>query len=105
MSEGPAIVAMGGRSLEREISLRSGHRVERALRSLGYKVHALDVESSARVPSVGAVEGTGVENARWLHGHVCPSSPPVESRLATSLPTRARSGSGSISSTISFANA
>jgi D-alanine-D-alanine ligase len=41
---GPAIVAMGGRSLEREISLRSGHRVERALRSLGYEVQALDVE-------------------------------------------------------------
>ncbi len=44
MSAGPAIVAMGGRSLEREISLRSGHRVERALRSLGYEVQALDVE-------------------------------------------------------------
>jgi D-alanine-D-alanine ligase len=44
MSNGPAIVAMGGRSLEREISLRSGHRVERALRSLGYTVHALDVD-------------------------------------------------------------
>jgi D-alanine-D-alanine ligase len=44
MSPGPAIVAMGGRSLEREISLRSGHRVERALRSLGYEVQALDVE-------------------------------------------------------------
>jgi D-alanine-D-alanine ligase len=44
MSAGPAIVAMGGRSLEREISLRSGHRVERALRSLGYSVQALDVE-------------------------------------------------------------
>jgi D-alanine-D-alanine ligase len=44
MSEGPAIVAMGGRSLEREISLRSGHRVERALRTLGYTVHALDVD-------------------------------------------------------------
>lgn len=39
-----AIVAMGGRSLEREISLRSGHRVERALRTLGYTVHALDVD-------------------------------------------------------------
>lgn len=39
----PAIVAMGGRSLEREISLRSGHRVERALRALGYVVQALDV--------------------------------------------------------------
>jgi D-alanine-D-alanine ligase len=44
MSAGPAIVAMGGRSLEREISLRSGHRVERALRTLGYTVHALDVD-------------------------------------------------------------
>lgn len=44
MSTDLAIVAMGGRSLEREISLRSGHRVERALRSLGYEVQALDVE-------------------------------------------------------------
>lgn len=44
MSDAPAIVAMGGRSLEREISLRSGHRVERALRTLGYTVHALDVD-------------------------------------------------------------
>jgi D-alanine-D-alanine ligase len=44
MSDRPAIVAMGGRSLEREISLRSGHRVERALRTLGYAVHALDVD-------------------------------------------------------------
>jgi D-alanine-D-alanine ligase len=44
MSDAPAIVAMGGRSLEREISLRSGHRVERALRALGYTVHALDVD-------------------------------------------------------------
>ena len=44
MSQGPAIVAMGGRSLEREISLRSGRRVERALRSLGYPVQALDAD-------------------------------------------------------------
>jgi D-alanine-D-alanine ligase len=44
VSEPPVIVAMGGRSLEREISLRSGHRVERALRTLGYTVHALDVD-------------------------------------------------------------
>ena len=43
MSVPPVIVAMGGRSLEREISLRSGHRVERALRSLGHPVQALDV--------------------------------------------------------------
>jgi D-alanine-D-alanine ligase len=44
ISDAPVIVAMGGRSLEREISLRSGHRVERALRTLGYTVHALDVD-------------------------------------------------------------
>ncbi|MGH2913215.1 MAG: D-alanine--D-alanine ligase family protein, partial [Solirubrobacteraceae bacterium] len=44
MTAGPAIVAMGGRSLEREISLRSGRRVERALRELGYEVHALDAD-------------------------------------------------------------
>jgi D-alanine-D-alanine ligase len=44
MTQAPAIVAMGGRSLEREISLRSGRRVERALRELGYEVHALDAD-------------------------------------------------------------
>lgn len=43
MNERPVIVAMGGRSLEREISLRSGHRVERALRELGFQVRSLDV--------------------------------------------------------------
>ncbi len=45
MSTGSVVVAMGGRSLEREISLRSGHRVERALRELGYEVRALDVDA------------------------------------------------------------
>ncbi|HEV3092902.1 MAG TPA: D-alanine--D-alanine ligase [Solirubrobacteraceae bacterium] len=44
MSSGGAIVAMGGRSLEREISLRSGRRVERALRALGHSVQALDAD-------------------------------------------------------------
>lgn len=39
-----ALVAMGGRSLEREISLRGGRRVERALRELGYDVSALDAD-------------------------------------------------------------
>jgi D-alanine-D-alanine ligase len=46
VSEDSVIVAMGGRSLEREISLRSGHRVERALRELGYQVRAFDVDGS-----------------------------------------------------------
>jgi len=45
VSDGPVIVAMGGRSLEREISLRSGHRVEQALRELGFEVHALDLDA------------------------------------------------------------
>jgi D-alanine-D-alanine ligase len=31
--------------LEREISMRSGHRVERALRELGHEVHGLDVDA------------------------------------------------------------
>jgi D-alanine-D-alanine ligase len=39
------LVAMGGSSLEREISLRSGHRVERALRELGHQVHGVDVDA------------------------------------------------------------
>jgi D-alanine-D-alanine ligase len=41
---GGAIVAMGGRSLEREISLRSGRRVERAQRALGHLVGVLDAD-------------------------------------------------------------
>ncbi|HEX6117421.1 MAG TPA: D-alanine--D-alanine ligase [Solirubrobacterales bacterium] len=36
-------VLKGGRSLERQVSLRSGARVEDALRSLGHEVIALDV--------------------------------------------------------------
>jgi D-alanine-D-alanine ligase len=36
-------VLMGGRSLEREVSLRSGERVVRALQELGYRPLALDV--------------------------------------------------------------
>src|ERR1700757_64030 len=44
MSAAGAIVAMGGRSLEREISLRGGRRVERALRELGCSVQALDAD-------------------------------------------------------------
>jgi D-alanine-D-alanine ligase len=46
MSGGSVIVAMGGRSLEREISLRSGHRVERALRELGFDVRSFDVDGA-----------------------------------------------------------
>jgi D-alanine-D-alanine ligase len=46
MTQDTVIVAIGGRSLEREISLRSGHRVERALRELGYQVQALDVDGA-----------------------------------------------------------
>jgi D-alanine-D-alanine ligase len=36
-------VLMGGRSLEREVSIRSGERVFRALQELGYRALALDV--------------------------------------------------------------
>lgn len=37
-------VVRGGRSLEREISLRSGHHVASALRHLGHEPHELDVD-------------------------------------------------------------
>lgn len=37
-------VLKGGRSLEREVSLRSGARVEDALQRLGHEVHGLDVD-------------------------------------------------------------
>lgn len=43
MSKEKIAVLMGGRSLEREVSLASGKRVADALTSLGYKVLALDV--------------------------------------------------------------
>ncbi len=39
-------VLMGGRSLERDVSLVSGRRVERALVELGYPVVALDVDET-----------------------------------------------------------
>jgi D-alanine-D-alanine ligase len=44
-------VLMGGRSLERDISLRSGRRVSHALGQLGYDVLELDVDESL-VPSL-----------------------------------------------------
>lgn len=39
-------VLMGGRSLEREISLKSGHRVYGALKKLGYNAIKLDMDES-----------------------------------------------------------
>ncbi|MDA3936000.1 MAG: D-alanine--D-alanine ligase [Actinomycetota bacterium] len=43
MSREKIAVLMGGRSLEREVSLASGERVVNALTSLGYRVLALDI--------------------------------------------------------------
>ncbi|MDP3013309.1 MAG: D-alanine--D-alanine ligase [Candidatus Subteraquimicrobiales bacterium] len=40
------VVLMGGRSLEREISLKSGHRVSEALREMGHPVVRLDVNEN-----------------------------------------------------------
>ena len=39
-------VLMGGRSLEREFSIKSGQRVSNALRKMGYNVIKLDVDES-----------------------------------------------------------
>lgn len=43
MSKEKIAVLMGGRSLERDVSLKSGERVSGALQALGYRVIALDV--------------------------------------------------------------
>lgn len=45
MSKQKIAVLKGGRSLERNVSLKSGRRVEKALAELGYKVEAIDVDA------------------------------------------------------------
>ena len=45
MSKKNIAVLKGGRSLERNVSLKSGGRVEKALRELGYRVEAIDVDA------------------------------------------------------------
>ena len=44
-------VLMGGRSLEREISIKSGQRISNALRNLGYEVTKLDVDQNPKTAS------------------------------------------------------
>ncbi|MHB1344236.1 MAG: D-alanine--D-alanine ligase family protein [Thermoleophilia bacterium] len=46
MSGKHVCVLHGGRSLERDISLRTGHRVVRALQAKGYRVTPIDVDES-----------------------------------------------------------
>lgn len=46
MSKQTIAVLKGGRSLERNISLKSGARVEKALREKGYAVEGIDVDES-----------------------------------------------------------
>src|SRR5665811_64800 len=46
MSKKTIAVLKGGRSLERNISLKSGARVEKALREQGYSVEGIDVDES-----------------------------------------------------------
>ncbi|MEK7817495.1 MAG: D-alanine--D-alanine ligase [Actinomycetota bacterium] len=45
MSKQTVAVLKGGRSLERNISLKSGARVEKALKELGYSVEGIDVDA------------------------------------------------------------
>ncbi len=45
MSKEKIAVLKGGRSLERNISLKSGGRVEKALAELGYRVESIDVDA------------------------------------------------------------
>ncbi|MDI6799416.1 MAG: D-alanine--D-alanine ligase [Actinomycetota bacterium] len=46
MSKPKVAVLMGGRSLEREVSLKSGHRVSEALKSKGYPIIQIDVSEN-----------------------------------------------------------
>lgn len=65
MSERIAVLA-GGRSPEREVSLRSGHRVMTALRSRGYDVSIVD---PAEVPMVETISAATVSACYVaLHG-------------------------------------
>ncbi len=58
-------VVMGGPSTEREVSLATGHGVQKALERLGYDVRALDFDERF-VAALGAFEPDAVFNA--LHG-------------------------------------
>src|SRR5579863_2769818 len=59
------VVAMGGSSAEREVSLRSGESVMRALETLGYQAAALDYDDGF-VEAVRERKPDAVFNA--LHG-------------------------------------
>ena len=50
-------VLMGGRSAEREISLKTGQGVARALRTLGHEVTSVDAADGARLPADGEEAG------------------------------------------------
>ena len=76
-------VLQGGRSLERQVSLRSGARVEDALERLGHEVHGIDVGHDlvsrlrtlapdvAFVPGRGAyMDGRGAESMRLNYSGV-----------------------------------
>jgi D-alanine-D-alanine ligase len=66
MSTSTIAVLAGGRSPEREVSLRSGHRVMTALRSQGYEAFVLD---PAEVPMVETLSAARVSAAYVaLHG-------------------------------------
>lgn len=58
-------VLMGGRSMERSVSLKSGHRVSRALESKGFDVLELDVDE-ALIPTLISEKPDAVYIA--LHG-------------------------------------
>jgi D-alanine-D-alanine ligase len=50
-------VLMGGRSAEREVSLRTGQGVARALRALGHEVTSVDAADGALLPADGEEAG------------------------------------------------
>lgn len=63
------VLLMGGRSAEREISLRTGHGIAQSLRSLGHDVTAIDAAD-------GRLIGAGETASKQLEGPLGPSDLP-----------------------------
>ena len=57
-------VLMGGRSAEREISLRTGRGIAQALRSLGHQVVAVDSATGRLLPAGDEEQGASSPE-RW----------------------------------------
>ena len=64
-------VLMGGRSSEREISLRTGSGVAQALRNLGHDVAAVDAANGRLLPAMVSGRASAVSPARPTPAPAC----------------------------------